>query len=57
VGAKNKAVITIFVILVTGVLVLWQGSPLRPDFVYIVLGLAGVSLLVLWLFPEGRVHG
>jgi hypothetical protein len=54
--ARHKFAVSVLVILLTAVLVLWQGSPLRPDLANVVIGFAAVSLLVLWLFPESGVR-
>ncbi|MBI3435850.1 MAG: hypothetical protein HY056_12350 [Proteobacteria bacterium] len=52
----HKAFVTAIVILVTGVLALWQGSPIRADFVAVMIGFALASIVVLWVFPETSVR-
>jgi hypothetical protein len=54
--ARHKFSVSVLAVLLTAVLVLWPGSPLRPDLAAVVIGFAGVSLLVLWLFPETGVR-
>jgi hypothetical protein len=54
--ARHKFAVSIAAVLLTALLVLWQGSPLRPDLANFLIGFAVVSLLVLWLFPETGVR-
>jgi hypothetical protein len=54
--ARHKFSVSVLVVLLTAALVLWQGSPLRPDLANVVIAFAGISLLVLWLFPETGVR-
>jgi hypothetical protein len=54
--ARHKFAVSVVAVILTAVLVFWQGSPLRPDLANFLIGFAVVSLLVLWFFPETGVR-
>jgi hypothetical protein len=47
-----KAGVSAVVIAVALGLVLWSGSPIRPDFYKFVLFTAAFFVVAMWIFPE-----
>ncbi|MGN6461842.1 MAG: hypothetical protein ACTHLY_11620 [Pseudolabrys sp.] len=50
-----KTILSLVVMLVAFVLAYWSGSPIRPDFAYIVIGTAVFMVVAMWMFPEAGV--
>jgi hypothetical protein len=47
-----KAIVSAVVIAVALGLVLWSGSPIRPDFDKFVVFVAVFFVVAMWIFPE-----
>jgi MFS superfamily sulfate permease-like transporter len=50
-----KAIVSAVVIVVAFGLVVWAGSPIRPDFHKFVLFVAVFFVVAMWIFPEAGV--
>jgi hypothetical protein len=50
-----KAVVSIAVLIVAGVLAYWSHSPVRPEFGTFVIGTAIFMVIAMWIFPEAGV--
>ena len=48
----TKLGLTAIILLIAAVLVLWPGSPLRPDMAVYVVVLALAMVVVMWTFPS-----
>jgi len=47
-----KAVLSVIVLIVAGVLAFWSGSPIRHDFSIFVIIVAVLMVAAMWVFPE-----
>lgn len=47
-----KAVLSVIVLIVAGVLSFWSASPIRPDFSIFVMVIAVLMVAAMWVFPE-----
>lgn len=47
-----KAYVSAVVAIVAIILVYWGGSPIRPEFSNLVLGIAVFMIISMWIFPE-----
>ena len=47
-----KAVVSIAVLIVAGVLAYWSHSPVRPEFGHFIIGSAVSMVVAMWIFPE-----
>jgi membrane protein YdbS with pleckstrin-like domain len=50
-----KAVVSIVVLIVAGVLAYWSHSPVRPEFGTFVIATAIFMVIAMWIFPEAGV--
>jgi len=50
-----KAVVSIAVLIIAGVLAYWSHSPVRPEFGTFVIGTAIFMVIAMWIFPEAGV--
>jgi bacteriorhodopsin len=50
-----KAVVSIAVFIVAGVLAYWSHSPVRPEFGHFIVGTAVFMVIAMWIFPEAGV--
>jgi hypothetical protein len=50
-----KAIVSVVVLIVAGILAYWSGSPIRPDFSTFVLVTAALMVAAMWVFPEAGV--
>jgi membrane protein YdbS with pleckstrin-like domain len=50
-----KAILSVIVLIVAGVLSYWHGSPVRPDFSTYVMLTAVFMVVAMWVFPEAGV--
>ncbi len=50
-----KAIVSIAVLIVAGVLAYWSHSPVRPEFGPFVIGTAIFMVIAMWIFPEAGV--
>lgn len=50
-----KAVVSIAVFIVAGVLAYWGHSPVRPEFGHFIVGTAIFMVIAMWIFPETGV--
>jgi membrane protein YdbS with pleckstrin-like domain len=50
-----KAIVSVVVLIVAGILAYWSGSPIRPDFSTFVLVTAALMVVAMWVFPEAGV--
>jgi hypothetical protein len=48
----TKLGLSAIIVLIAAVLVLWPGSPLRPDMTAYVVVLAAAMVVVMWTFPS-----
>jgi hypothetical protein len=50
-----KTIISAVVLIAALVLAYWSGSPIRPEFGYVVIGTAIFMIVAMWMFPEAGV--
>jgi hypothetical protein len=50
-----KAMVSIAVLIVAGLLAYWSHSPVRPEFGHFVVGTAIFMVIAMWIFPEAGV--
>lgn len=50
-----KTIVSIVVLIVAGALAYWSGSPIRPEYGYVVIGTAIFMVVAMWMFPEAGV--
>ena len=50
-----KAVVSIAVLIIAGVLAYWSHSPVRPEFGTFVIATAIFMVIAMWIFPEAGV--
>ena len=50
-----KAVVSAVVLIAALVLAYWTGSPIRPEFGHVVIGIAIFMIVAMWMFPEAGV--
>lgn len=50
-----KAIVSVIVLVVAGVLAFWSGSPVRPEFATYILVTAVFMVVAMWIFPEAGV--
>lgn len=50
-----KAIVSIIVLIVAGVLAYWSGSPIRSDFSTYIIVTAVLMVVAMWIFPEAGV--
>jgi membrane protein YdbS with pleckstrin-like domain len=50
-----KAILSVIVLIVAGVLSYWHGSPVRADFSTYVMLTAVFMVVAMWVFPEAGV--
>jgi hypothetical protein len=47
-----KTAVSAVVLVVGAVLAFWSGSPVRPDYATLVMGIAVAMVVAMWIFPE-----
>jgi len=47
-----KAILSVIVLIVAGVLAFWSGSPIRQDFSLFVVVVAVLMVAAMWVFPD-----
>lgn len=50
-----KAILSVIVLIVAGVLAYWSGSPIRPEFSTYIMTMAVLMVVAMWVFPEAGV--
>jgi membrane protein YdbS with pleckstrin-like domain len=47
-----KAIVSVAVAVLAGILAYWSHSPVRPEFGHFVLVMAAFMIVAMWIFPE-----
>ena len=47
-----KFFVSVAVAIIACILAFWSGSPVRPEFGRVVLGIAAFMIVAMWIFPE-----
>ena len=50
-----KAIVSVLVLIVAGILSYWSGSPVKPDFATYIMVTAVFMVVAMWVFPEAGV--